>query len=341
MCTCHFHWSGNFFVAKDKLKLLFFGTSGFAVKALEALRALDTFSLLGVVCPPDKAQGRGRKVQPNVMKGYCSSQNIPAFQPSKLSELKPYLEEQRPHVGFPDVGFVVAYGKILPPWMLDASQFFPQGLYNVHASLLPRFRGASPMHGALISEDRVTGLSIQKMVSELDAGPVWLSATTDIRIEDTLGTLEKKMHALLPGIIREFCHRFPPTVAELIPQPATGISYAPKLSAQDWTFDIKTAHPAWPQLRAFIPQPGAWLKWANKVVFKVCDVRYIGKDHPRHTPLILDSDGTLTLSCQQGHQVQITELQMPDRPRVLIAAWLNGYKTFIQELIDNKVLEKV
>ena len=320
-------------MAQEKLKLLFFGTSSFAVHALEALRQVSRFSLLAVICPPDKAQGRGRKVQPNVMNTYCLSKKIPVLQPHKLIELKPYLQEHDPQVGL-----VVAYGKILPPWMFDQSQVFSQGLYNVHASLLPRYRGASPIHGALMSEERETGLSIQKMVSELDAGPVWISAKTSISDEDTLGILEEKLLGLLPGIIQEFGNRFPPKPTDLVPQSLHNISYAPKLSAPDWTFDLKKGLPSWPKLRAFIPSPGVWLTLGDQPLFKVCNLKYIKAARQGDTPLSLSANEVLQLNCQDGHTVQITEIQMPGRPKLICKAWLNGHRSLIQELSNNHML---
>src|SRR3990167_5108438 len=122
------------------------------------------------------------------------------------------------------------YGKILPTWMFGPSQFFPQGVYNIHASLLPRDRGASPIHAALMNEEHETGLSIQRMAPELDAGPVWLSAKTVVDIADTFGTLEEKLINLLPELMWEFGRKFPPAVTSLTVQSSKNVSYAPKLS---------------------------------------------------------------------------------------------------------------
>ena len=171
------------------LRLIFMGTPDFAVPCLQALLE-GPDAVTAVVCQPDRPRGRGRKLEPPPVKRLAAANGLPVLQPESVKgpEFLAQLEAFAP-----DLLIVVAYGRILPAAVLRAA---PLGVINVHASLLPRYRGAAPIQWALINGDGETGVSIMQLDAGMDTGPVLLTAREAIRPEDTAGTLAPRLAAL-------------------------------------------------------------------------------------------------------------------------------------------------
>jgi methionyl-tRNA formyltransferase len=238
--------------AARALRLVFFGTPDFAVPTLEAL--LDSrHALVGVVTQPDRPRGRGQHVSESPVKRVALSRGVPVLQPDRLKD-EAFLAGLR--AWSPDAGVVAAYGKILPAAVLEAP---PLGLLNVHASLLPRHRGAAPVHRAVIAGDRETGVSIMRVVQALDAGGVFATAARPIGPDDTSAEVEHDLARLGAGLLVEVLDRLSSGTAVEVPQDESAATYAHRLRKEeglvDWRAGAGVIHN---QVRGLQPWPMAW-----------------------------------------------------------------------------------
>ena len=234
------------------LRLVYFGTPEFAVPALEALLG-SGHSVVGAVTQPDRPRGRGQRVSDSPVKHVALSRGIPVLQPDKLKD-ESFLAALR--AWRPDAGVVAAYGKILPPAVLDAP---PLGLLNVHASLLPRHRGAAPVHRAVIAGDRETGVSIMRVVQALDAGGVFATAVRPIGPDDTSAEVEHDLARLGASLLLEVLDQLASGSAVETPQDDGAATYAHRLRKEegliDWRAGAAAIHN---QVRGLQPWPMAW-----------------------------------------------------------------------------------
>lgn len=235
------------------MRVLFWGTPDFATPPLRALLG-EGCDVVGVVTQPDRPQGRSRSASvPPPVKVVATEEDIPVLQPER-----PRGEEFVAAVRAlaPDLSVVVAYGHILPRELVDLP---PMGTLNIHASLLPRWRGAAPIQAAILAGDAETGVSIMRMVPELDAGPVILQARTPILDDETGGELTLRLSELGALAIVEALALIALGDPAGTPQPAAGVTYAGKVTREhariDWTrpaIDVSRA------IRAYDPAPGAF-----------------------------------------------------------------------------------
>ncbi len=233
------------------MKLIFAGTPDFALGALSALLA-SRHALGLVLTQPDRPSGRGLKPHPSPVKRFALDHGIPIAQPASLKEAE--AQDALRAVGA-DLMVVVAYGLILPPSVLAIPRL---GAINIHASLLPRWRGAAPIQRALLAGDRETGVCIMQMETGLDTGPVLLSESIPIRDEDNARTLHDRLADLGARLVLQALDDLERSAAVLRRQPAEGATYAAKLDRAeariDWT---RPALEIWRKVRAFNPRPGA------------------------------------------------------------------------------------
>jgi methionyl-tRNA formyltransferase len=233
------------------LRVAFAGTPGFSVPPLEALR-LAGHEIVGVLTQPDRPKGRGRQLTASPVKQAAERHGYPILQPQTLKDpaARDALAALRP-----DVLVVVAYGLILPQAVLDLPRL---GCVNIHASLLPRWRGAAPIQRAILAGDAETGVSIMQMNAGLDTGPVLLQKRIAIAATDTSGSLHDKLAALGAPALLEALEGLSNGTLRAVEQPAEGVSYAEKLHKSearlDWT---RTARELDRQVRAFNPWPVA------------------------------------------------------------------------------------
>lgn len=234
------------------MKAAFFGTPELAVPALAAL--IDSrHQVVGVVTAPDRPRGRGMRLQPSPVKEAAVGAGIPVLQPPSLRP--PEVRAELAMLGA-DVFVVVAFGLILPPAVLDTPAY---GCLNVHFSLLPLFRGAAPVHWALIEGHDKTGVTIMQMDPGLDTGPILAVAEEEITVDDTAGTLGERLAVVGAELLLDVLARL--ERSDVVPQPQDDAlaSLAPKLSSSD--AHIVWANPASQianRIRAFTPRPGAW-----------------------------------------------------------------------------------
>jgi methionyl-tRNA formyltransferase len=237
------------------LRVAFFGTPAFAVPTLEHLLR-SPHQVVGVITQPDRPRGRGQQVTEAPVKALATSLGLPVLQPERLA--RDQFEAAFTALGA-DIGVVAAYGKILPDWLLATPRL---GLINVHASLLPRYRGASPVHRAVISGDAETGVTIMRVVKALDAGPMLARVHVPIADADTTTMVEAQLATrgaeLLVATLDDLEHGR----ATETPQDEAAVTYAPKLTKAegqvDWRQPARAIHNLvrglwpWPHAYAFL-----------------------------------------------------------------------------------------
>ena len=237
------------------LRIVFFGTPHFAVPSLEHLVA-SHHSVVGVVTQPDRPRGRGHLVSDTPVKALAVDRGLRVFQPSRLREpdVEVTLREWQP-----DLGVVAAYGKLIPDHLLALPRL---GMINVHASLLPRYRGAAPVHRAVMSGEKETGVTIMRVIRELDAGGMFAKATRRIEENETSVEVERDLASLGAGLLTEVVDAIAAGSAREEPQDETQATYAPKLTKEegaiDWTRPARVIHDKvrglhpWPHAHTFV-----------------------------------------------------------------------------------------
>ena len=235
------------------LRIIFMGTAELACPSLEILTRESGFEVIAVVTQPDRPKGRDLKLQPSPVKQLALRKGLAVLQPERarneafVGELKSFR---------PDLIVVAAYGQILPPAILELPRL---GCVNVHASLLPKYRGAAPIQWALLNDESETGVTIMRMDAGLDTGDIISQSTTAISSEDNAQTLHDRLAKLGAELLVQ---TLPDVVAGKIiprPQPAEGASYARKITKEDGRFDwSQPARSLWNKVRAFTPWPGAF-----------------------------------------------------------------------------------
>jgi methionyl-tRNA formyltransferase len=235
------------------MRLAFLGSSSFAVPILNLLA--DRYTVVGVISQPDRPAGRGRQVRPSPVKELALKLKLPVSQPERIkhaSALKSLADWN------PDLIVVAAYGQILPPAVLELP---PSGCLNVHASLLPRWRGAAPIQAAILNGDSETGVSLMKMDQGMDTGPVLAQTATAIGRHETAGELELRLSHLGAQMLAASLPAYLAGGLEPYPQDDPAATYAPRLKKSDGRIDpdlpaIRLAN----QVRAYNPWPGSYLE---------------------------------------------------------------------------------
>ena len=230
------------------------GSPDFALSTLRALH--ENYTVVGVVTQPDRAAGRGRELKPPPVKTLALELDIPVIQPEKLRD--PEAMEQL-RAWSPDVIVVAAFGQILRQDVLDLPKF---GCINVHASLLPRWRGAAPINAAILHGDEETGITIMKMDAGLDTGPILTQRSVRIQPDETAGSLFETLSQLGADLLLETLPGYISGEIKPSPQPEEGATYAPMLKKEDGLLDFsRPAEELERKVRAFNPWPGTYFDW--------------------------------------------------------------------------------
>jgi methionyl-tRNA formyltransferase len=243
------------------IRVVFMGSPDFALPTLRALAG--QYSVVGVVTQPDRASGRGRELKAPAVKRLALELGIPVMQPEKL-RLPEAMEQLRSWA--PELIVVAAFGQILKKDVLELPRY---GCLNVHASLLPRWRGAAPVNAAILHGDDETGVTIMQMDVGLDTGPMLSQRSIPLRQEDTAGSVFEKLSLLGADLLLETLPNYLSGKLTPIPQPEEGITYAPMLKKEegqlDFTHDV---HELERRVRAFNPWPGAFMEF-DRVLLKI------------------------------------------------------------------------
>lgn len=247
------------------MRVIFMGTPAFAVPVLDAL--IDAgHEIAAVYCQPPRPAGRGQKPRPSPVEARAEALCLPLRMPLSLKEA---AEQQAFAALGADVAVVVAYGLILPQAVLDAPRL---GCLNIHASLLPRWRGAAPIHRAILAGDAETGVAIMRMEAGLDTGPVLLREAVMIGAQETTGALHDRLSGLGARLIVEALDRL--DTLRPVPQAKTGVSYAAKIDKAEARVDWRRPAVEVDRLiRGLAPFPGAWCEMGG------ARVKQIGRAH--------------------------------------------------------------
>jgi methionyl-tRNA formyltransferase len=291
------------------MKIIFMGTPQFSVPILQALA--KAHDIVCVYCQPPRPAGRGKALRPTPVQQAAEALGLPVRHPSSLRS----AEEQAAFASLnADIAVVVAYGLILPQPVLDAPRF---GCVNIHASLLPRWRGAAPIHRAILAGDAETGVCLMQMDAGLDTGPVLLRAATTIGAEDTTADLHDSLSQMGADLVVSALPRLPLLVP--VPQPEEGVTYASKIDKSEARIDWHApATVIDRQIRGLSPFPGAWCESAGeRVKFLRCRLAQ-GHGLPGQ---VLHG---LTIACGSG-AVEITLAQREGKRPATTEEFLRGF----------------
>jgi methionyl-tRNA formyltransferase len=298
------------------MRIVFAGTPAFAASALQALIGAGHEIAL-VLTRPDRPAGRGLRLAASEVKQLADHARLPLLQPQTLKDAQ---LQTRLHAAGAQSMVVAAYGLILPRAVLD---LFPAGCINIHASLLPRWRGAAPIQRAILAGDSETGISIMRMEEGLDSGPVYLMRPIPIAAEDTAGTVHDKLAALGARCIVEALPAIAEGTLEAVPQSEAGATYAQKIAKDEAAIDWRReAVEVDRQVRAFNPFPGAYstLRDGPLKVWRATVVP--GSPAPPGTILRADAQG-IVVACGNG-ALRATELQRAGGKRLAATDFLRG-----------------
>jgi methionyl-tRNA formyltransferase len=308
------------------MRIIFAGTPEFARVALEALQRAGHEIVL-VLSQPDRPAGRGMKLQASPVKQYAVAHGIAVAQPRSLRLNGKYPDEAIAAQALmaaaqADAMIVAAYGLILPQWVLDAPRL---GCLNIHASLLPRWRGAAPIHRAIEAGDRETGITIMQMDAGLDTGDMLLIDQLAIEPHDTTPSLHDKLAAMGGLLIVKALEAMP---LQRTPQPTIGISYAHKIdkaeSALNWQHSAAQIER---RIRAFAPSPGCSAVLRGEVI-KLCAAQTMEcrNDETLHVGTVLQANEQgIDVMCADSTVLRITELQRAGAKRLPAADFLRGF----------------
>lgn len=303
------------------MKLLFCGTPAFAVSTLEKLLA-EKFEIQLVVTNPDEPSGRGYEVKSSPVKKFAERAGISVYQPAKLRapETQEFLSRYRP-----DAIVVVAYGKIIPQWMIDLPKL---GCINLHASLLPKYRGAAPIAWAIIEGERVTGVTTMKIDAGMDTGDILLTREEEIREDDTAETLSERLSVLGSGLMVETLRRLERGEITPRPQDHSQATLAPMLKKEHGRIDwMMTADEISRRVRGLRPWPGAFSTFRDKL-FHIWQAAPGSSAAPEGLEAgeLFVHDGKLGIVCGGGSWLEAREVQLEGRKRISARDFLNGVR---------------
>jgi methionyl-tRNA formyltransferase len=296
------------------LRLIFMGTPAFSVPTLQTL--VDSrHQVVAVYSQPPRPSGRGHHVQKSAIHQLAEKHGIPIFTPASLKS----AEEQDLFASHhADAAIVIAYGLILPQSILDAP---PLGCINVHASLLPRWRGAAPIHRAIEAGDCETGITIMKMDAGLDTGPMLLKKSVPLTPQTTATGLHDELAELGSVLLLKALEDYAAGTLHPIPQPAQGVTYAAKLRREEGQIDWNLPAATWVRkIQAFTPWPGVWFDHEG-LKLKVLTAEVIS-DMKGVPGMVLDDQ--LTVACGES-ALRLTTLQRPGGAPLDVQAFLRGY----------------
>ena len=305
------------------MRILFFGTPDIAVPTLRALCESE-HEVCGVVTQPDRPQGRKMELRAPAVKEFALREGLAVYQPERLKggELRPVLEELRP-----DILVVIAYGRILPDYVLE---FAPYGAINLHASLLPKYRGAGPIQWAVISGEKETGVTVMQMDSGLDTGDMLYTVSTEIGAEETAGELFERMAPLCARALLEALPQIERRTLTPKKQDEREASYAPMLSKKAAELSFESAERCKNQIRGMNPWPVAYTHFRGEKL-KVFTARTgeelccAGEALPELLPgHALGTSAGIAVGCEDG-VLFLTEVQLPGGKRMGAEAFLMGH----------------
>lgn len=301
------------------MRVVFMGTPDFSVPVLRRLIE-DGYEIVGVVTQPDRPKGRKKELTPPPVKVEAVNHGLPIIQPEKLKrpeDLQQVLDLE------PDLVITAAFGQILPKQLLDTPKF---GCINVHASLLPEYRGGAPIHQAIIDGKKETGITIMYMVEKLDAGDILTQAKVNIEEDDHVGSLHNKLSVIGAELLS---HTIPNLIAgKLTPikQEDEKVTFAPNISREKEKINWEASGEAiYNQIRGLHPWPVAYTLLNNQPL-KVWWAQKVSKQNGNHSPgtiVAIESDGFIVSTGNETY-IKVTDLQPSGKKRMLADQFLRG-----------------
>lgn len=312
------------------MRVVFMGTPEFAVPSLERL-ILDHYQVVAVYTQPDREVGRGRTLAFSPVKKLAMDGKLPVVQPASLKE--PVVVAQL--AGFqPDVIVVAAYGQILPASVLDIPHY---GCLNIHPSLLPEFRGPSPVAAAILAGSEFTGVSLMLMNRGLDTGPVLTRAQIPVSAQDTTGSLTARLSRIAAPLLLETLSGW--VRVELTPQPQNeaGATYSSTLTKESGEIDWRLpAVDIWRRVRAFQPWPGSYTRWQGRQLKIIEAWPLPGESAPEIGQVVALKDGETALGINTADGILgIRRLQLPGKRPMLAAEFLRGQRQLIGAVLPS------
>jgi methionyl-tRNA formyltransferase len=301
------------------LRVVFLGSGSFAIPSLEAL--LDAgHEVLALVTQPDREKGRGRALAPPPTKPVAARHGIPVLQPRRLrdSDAQEALRRLAP-----ELQVVVAFGQILPRSVIDIA---PRGTVNVHASLLPKLRGAAPVQWAIANGETETGVTTMLIDEGLDTGPILLARSTPIGPDETAAELEPRLAKLGAALLLDTVRGLEGGTLTPTPQDHSQATLAPVLNKEHGRIDWSTPAAAIAcRVRGFHPWPGAFTFNDGRLlkVLRARETRGEGVDPCAGTVVVLDAQG-VTVACRSGTRLRLLEVQPESRRAMPASAWAAG-----------------
>jgi len=303
---------------QTRLNIAFFGTPEIAASVLQDLIEADSDTIKVVICQPDKKVGRKQKLTAPATKILAQKHNIPVFQPVKMKDgsLAKAMSDYEI-----DLAIVIAYGRILTRDTLDSTRF---GFWNLHTSILPKFRGASPIHHALLSGEERTGVSLMQMTEGCDEGPVMEIATVDISTRETLSSLTRKLVGQAGKLIVTSLYQAKRDGLEVQEQDHSAATHAQLLSKSDGRIDFaKRSIDIDRQVRALNPWPGTYVALQDNQNLKVHEAQPCADNSQAETATVLETESTLKIKTSEG-AIELLSVQPPGKKRMLTSEYLRG-----------------
>ena len=306
------------------MKILFAGTPSFAAKHLEILLKGD-HEIVSVLTQPDKRSGRGKRITFSAVKEIAIENKLKVLQPKSLKE-ENFVKELNDLE--PDIFLVVAYGLLIPQSVLDLPKL---GCINVHASLLPRWRGAAPIENCLAAGDSKSGITIMAMTEGLDEGPILRKFICEIEKKETLGSLEQKFIQISSKNLLPFLKEYEAKTIQGVLQPETGSTYANKIdnSFKQLNWATETSNEIERRIRSLNPKHGAFTYLGDEriKIFSASAFEDLNDLEPGQ--ININSKGSLEVGCKNNSYLEIETLQMPGKKIVSSEEFVRGYKSTI------------
>lgn len=310
-------------MSQSPLRIVFAGTPEFAAAHLEALLAKH-YQVVSAYSQPDRPTGRGKKLLPTPVKAVAEKHGIPVNQPLSLADPEALAILQ---AYAPDVMIVVAYGLLLPPAVLALPRY---GCINVHASLLPRWRGAAPIERAILAGDKESGVCIMQMEAGLDTGPVLKTVRTPIESDDSSASLTSRLQQLGCDALIEVLQALPLGTLTAQPQDSTLATYARKLQKDEakieWTQSAADIHN---QVRALYPRSPAWCQHQGQRLRLIRTRIAAATTTASPGSILAVSPSSVTIACGSG-VLEVFEVQTEGKPAMAIGSLLNGHAGYFQ-----------
>lgn len=298
------------------MKIIFMGTPEFAIPSLKAIYE-SKHQLLAVVTTPDKERGRGQKITFTAVKQFAIENNISVYQPEKLKGNQEFVEQMKALQ--PDLFVVVAF-RILPKEIFEIPKF---GSFNLHASLLPKYRGAAPIQWALINGEKETGLTTFKLAEKVDTGNIYLQEKVPIYPEDNFGTLHDRLSELGADVVLRTIEMIESGNYQLLQQDDSLASPAPKITKEickiDWNKSAEEIHNL---VRGLSPYPAAFFTFNEKII-KVYKTEVV-KDFNLQPSEFYQTKKELIVGCGKD-ALRILEIQLEGKKRLGIEEFLRGF----------------